>query len=94
MMSDTRGRVEPIIQVQAKHIARAVAQVREALDRADYSSPVYMGARLGDDLTLPEMATAWMMAAIAIADLAEVDSMTLRSLQNRIWRGEQDALFW
>ena len=87
-------RVEPIVQVKAKHVARAVSQVREALDRADYSAPVYVGAHLGNDLTLPETATAWMMAAIAIADLTEVDSMTLRSLQNRIWKGEQDALFW
>ncbi len=93
-MMANRDRVQPVIQVAPKYVAKAIAQVREALDRADYSAPVIVAPTLGGNITIVEQCYAWMMAAMAIADLTEIDSMTLRSLQNDIWRGEQDVLFW
>jgi hypothetical protein len=94
MTANKRCNVLPIIQIEPKYIAKAIAQVRESLDHADYNGDTYAGIALGGNICLVEQCYAWMMAAILLAHTAEMDSMTLRSLQTSIWKGEQDALFW
>jgi hypothetical protein len=85
--------VSPAIRVRPEVIATAIAQVREILDAAEECPDVVASAYIHYANNAIEQGYAWMMAAILIAQTAEVDSMTLRNLQTRIWKGSQDVIF-
>ena len=93
-MSQRRAHISPAIKVSPAAIHQAISQVAQVLDLADYHADSVISAYLTAADSLPEQAYAWMMTAILIADIAEVDSMTLRSLQNTIHKGTQDALWY
>jgi hypothetical protein len=92
-MSPRKDHVMPAVRVSPRVIAQAVAVVCKVLDFTDYDVDFVVSAHLTHASPGPEQAYAWMMAAILIADVAEVDSMTLRELQNSIYKGSQNALF-
>lgn len=88
-----KNRITPAVQVEPELIYKALESIRECLDLADYQPDVVMAIRLSTNVTVIELAYAWMMTAVLIADVTEIDSMTLRSLQNRVWKGVQRELF-
>jgi hypothetical protein len=85
--------VDPAIRVPPEAIAQAVAAVASVLDLTEYPAEVLASAYLSSALGVVEQGYAWMMAAILIADVCEIDGMTLRALQTSIWKGCQDVLF-
>lgn len=93
-MSHRSNHLSPAVKVRPEAIAQAIDSVRAALDATDYHADTVVSAYLSSATSLPEQAYAWMMAAILIADIADVDSMVLRHLQTSIWRGTQDALWY
>jgi hypothetical protein len=90
---DRNAHVEPAVKVPPEAIAQAIASVASVLDIADYPSEVLCSAYLSAAGGTVEQGYAWMMAAILIADTCEIDGMTLRTLQNKVWKGCQDVLF-
>jgi hypothetical protein len=87
------AKVEPAIRVPPEAIAQAIAAVASVLDLTEYPAEVLASAYLSSALGTVEQGYAWMMAAILIADVCEIDGMTLRTLQTSIWKGCQDVLF-
>jgi hypothetical protein len=88
-MKERKDRISPAVQVEPELIYRALDSLRECLDLADYQADVVMAIRLSSNVTVVELAYAWMMTAVLVADVTEIDSMTLRSLQNKVWKGVQ-----
>ena len=72
--------------------AYAVRRIADWFDIADDRSVVTVYPNLGEDKTWQAIARAWMWAALLITDIAEVDSVTLRSLANSVSRGVQGEL--
>lgn len=85
------------IYVQQAHdhesIARALLRIGRLLDDADEGKRVEAHPVLNPDDGWDRTATAWMIAAILIADRCEIDSMTLTAMAASVFKGEQDALF-
>jgi hypothetical protein len=85
--------VSPAVQVSPELIASAIRQIRGCMDAGEYGMDVVASAYLMPNSTVIEQSYAWMMAAMLIAHTTNVDSMTLRSLENSIWKGTQGAIF-
>lgn len=85
------------VYVQQAHdhesIARALLRIGRLLDDADEGKRVEAHPVLNPDDGWDRTATAWMIAAILIADRCEIDSMTLTAMAASVFKGEQDALF-
>ena len=85
------------VYVQQAHehemIARALLRVGRLLDDAEAGKRVEAHPVLNPDDGWDRTATAWMIAAILIADRTEIDSMTLTAMAASVFKGEQDALF-
>ena len=74
-------------------IADAVKRIQTALDWADDLHIHIVQAQIGGTSDAYRQRDAWMQAAILIADLAEVDSMTLSTLRCKILGVNQDVIF-
>jgi hypothetical protein len=85
--------IKPARYVEPRDIASAIHRIASALDAADDQTVNRILAALPFAEGHASDATAWMMAAVVIADKFDVDSVTLRSLANSIHGGTQSVIF-
>jgi hypothetical protein len=76
-----------------KLIAGGIVALQYGLDRADEGVSSSFDGKIADDSTAEQERSAWMALAFMLADLADVDSVTLHNLRCSILGVTQDALF-
>jgi hypothetical protein len=79
--------VDPVL------VAAGIRRLRRALDEADddYGSAIH--PHLGRAATYEQCAAAWMHVALAIADTAEIDSVTLNAMAQALNPARENVLF-
>jgi len=91
-VTDRQNHIVTLKPINQELTAKALRKIAYALDQADEHVGTYMGFALSDSEDIAEVGIAWMWAALLIADTREVDSVTLRSLANSIFKGVQGEL--
>ncbi len=72
--------------------ATALFMIADTLDMADDQKNMWVNPIHALNNDYMKMAYAWMWAAYLIADTCEMDSVTLRALANKIFKGVQGVL--
>jgi hypothetical protein len=85
--------IKPGMECTSRDVASAIHRIARALDWADDQAFVRLNTMIESANNCCGDATAWMMAAVVIADKFDVDSVTLRSLANSIHTGDQSVIF-
>ncbi len=91
-MSDRLRYIEPVTRAFPEGIAEALRRTATALDNADDRRGTHWYASLISSNDGGDDALAWSQVALLIADVADVDSLTLRAMAISVDKGGQDVL--
>jgi len=91
-MSDRLRYIRPVTRADPSLVAAALRKVATALDSADDRQTFTLFASLTSSSEPADDMVAWSHAALLIADVADVDSLTLRAMAVSVDKGGQDVL--
>ena len=91
-MTDRLRYIKPAVPADPALVAAALRKIATALDAGDDKREIVFYSPISSSNDLVSYMMAWSQAALIIADMADVDSVTLRAMAVTIDKGEQHAL--